>query len=331
MTSKIAIITCWQGNFPAYFPLWVKSCESNPNVDWLLFADREPDMALPKNVIFYPMTMGDMQQRVQEQLKLAGKGLTSPYKLCDFRPAYGWLFEKELTGYTHWGHCDIDLVWGCFEDFLTDELLNAYDKIYTKGHLSIYRNAKEVNERIWDKSSVYPFEVVSETPNFYAYDELTGIERVYRKRGYAYYNEAPYVDVSVRCESSFLFNVTEKNREKQAFYWEDGKVYRVYADEKGAIITDEWLYIHFQKKSPANYIENAQAVKAFWLGPNGFVEKKESVVTIEDIERYNPSISEQQIKKENKAYVKKKLKHFFAKSCRDKRIHLKQRISRIFF
>ena len=120
MNSKIAVITCWLGNFPPYFPLWVKSCEKNPEIDWLLIADRMPSCALPKNIIFYQMSMEDIQRRTQETLGLAGAGLTSPYKLCDFRPAYGLLFEKELSGYTHWGHCDIDLVWGRFADFLTD-------------------------------------------------------------------------------------------------------------------------------------------------------------------------------------------------------------------
>lgn len=331
MNAKIAIITCWMGEYPVYFSLWVKSCEKNPHVDWILIADRKPKEELPSNIIFYQMSLSELQTRVKQEMDLDGFGLTSPYKLCDFRPIYGLLFKKELQGYTHWGHCDIDLIWGCFENFLTQDVLTDFDKVFTKGHLGIYKNTEDVNKRAWDKESLYPLSVITESPNFYAFDEYTGMERIYRKKGYPYYKEAPYIDVSVRCQSSFLLNVSEKNYLQQAFYWEDGKVYRVYINEKGEVSTDEWLYLHFQKKSPPNYINDVKHVKAFWIGPNGFYEKTDAQITVSDIENYNPSITEKQKKQEEKAYIKLKLKQFFKKSFKDKCIHIKQRLSRIFF
>ena len=331
MTYKIAIITCWMGTYPDYFPLWVKSCEKNPQIDWFLVADRKPTQKLPSNIIFYRMSLSEIRARVEKEIKLDGSGLTSPYKLCDFRPAYGFIFKQELQGYTHWGHCDIDLVFGDFNTFLSDELLEKYDKIYTKGHLGIYRNTELVNRRCFDLGSVYPFSTVLSNPNFYAFDECTGMERIYKKNGYAYYQEAPYIDVSVRYKSSFLLNVAEKNYPKQAFFWEKGKVYRAFVNSAEEVETDEWLYLHFQKKNPTVKIEDVNAIESFWIGPNGFMEKKEGVVTVEDIEKYNPSISTQQAKKEKKAYFKKKLKEFFVKPWKDKCIHIKQRISRLLF
>ena len=331
MKYKIAIITCWIGEYPSYFPFWVKSCEKNPQIDWLLISDRKPEISLPKNIIFYQTSLQNLQERAKKELLLEGKGLNSPYKLCDFKPAYGMLFKKELEGYTHWGHCDVDLVFGDFSAFINKDLLETYDKIYTKGHLGIYKNSEEVNKRCFEKTSLYPFSVVAEHPNFYAFDEHTGMERIYKKGGYAYYQEAPYIDVSVRYKSSFLLNVAEKNYPKQAFFWEKGKVYRAFVNSAEEIETDEWLYLHFQKKNPTVQIEDVNAIESFWMGPNGFMEKEEGVVTVEDIEKYNPSISKKQAKKEKKAYFKKKLKEFFVKSWRDKCIHIKQRISRLFF
>ena len=38
--------------------------------------------------------------------------LDRPYKLCDFKPAYGFIFGEYLKEYDYWGHCDIDIVWG---------------------------------------------------------------------------------------------------------------------------------------------------------------------------------------------------------------------------
>lgn len=330
MNSKVAIICCWQGNYPSYFPLWVSSCKENQNFDWLIFGDKEPSIELPSNVIFYKMDMQDIKARINKELNLEGKGLTSPYKLCDLRPAYGLLFKEELKDYTHWGHCDIDLIWGNFEDFINDDILEKYDKVFDRGHLGIYKNTENANNRLWEKGAIYSFDKVVENANFYAFDEITGIERIYRKNGYEYYDKKPYVDISVRYQSKFLFNDLSKNKERQAFFWQDGKVYRAYIDEDGEIKSDEWLYIHFQKKKPQNFILDTLNTNAFWIGPNGFFEKTEDV-TVETIEKYNPNISENQLKKEEKSYIRKKIKEFFKKSFKDKRIHLKQRISRLFF
>lgn len=331
MTHKIAIITCWMGEYPAYFPFWVKSCEKNPHVDWFLIADRQPNIELPANIIFYEVSLRDFQERVKKELLSEGKGLTTPYKLCDFRPAYGILFRKELEGYTHWGHCDIDLVFGDFRAFINDDLLNKYDKIYTKGHLGIYKNNDEVNKRCFHRGGVYPFSVVTENPNFYAFDELTGMERIYKRGGYPYYKGTPYIDVSVRYESSFLLNDMQKNQKKQAYYWEDGKIYRAYSNDEGKILTDEWLYLHFQKKNPTVRIEDVRKVESFWIGPNGFIEReKGSEISEADILRMNPSLDSRQASKEKRAYFKKKIKQFVKKSWKDKRIHIKQRLSRLF-
>ena len=96
MISKIGIVCCWQGEFPQYFPLWLKSCSKNPNVEWLLFADRPPKQSLPNNVIFKKFTLEEIRERVNKNLGIDAKGLVSPYKLCDFRPVYGIIFNEEL-------------------------------------------------------------------------------------------------------------------------------------------------------------------------------------------------------------------------------------------
>ena len=61
--------------------------------------------------------------------------LDQSYKLCDFKPAYGFLFEEYLQGYQFWGHCDIDTIMGNLSKLLTDELLNQYDKLFCMGHM----------------------------------------------------------------------------------------------------------------------------------------------------------------------------------------------------
>ncbi len=73
--------------------------------------------------------------------------IPQPYKLCDFKPAYGFLFEDYIQDYEYWGHCDCDLVFGDLETLLTPILKEGYDKVFAVGHLTIYRNTVENNRR----------------------------------------------------------------------------------------------------------------------------------------------------------------------------------------
>ena len=47
---KVAFIVPYFGTFPQYFQLFLKSCELNPNYDWLLFTDDERLFNYPSNV-----------------------------------------------------------------------------------------------------------------------------------------------------------------------------------------------------------------------------------------------------------------------------------------
>src|SRR5699024_4861326 len=70
-----------------------------------------------------------------------------PWRLSLFKPAYGEVFQKELQSYDYWGYCDADLMWGDIRAFITDDILDRYERIGTKGHASIYKNTPEVNKR----------------------------------------------------------------------------------------------------------------------------------------------------------------------------------------
>jgi len=87
----------------------------------------------------------NMKQRIQNvfDFKIA---LERPYKLCDFRPAYGEIFEEEISGYDFWGHCDFDVIFGDIRKFITEDLLINYNKIFSFGSLSIYKNDHYINK-----------------------------------------------------------------------------------------------------------------------------------------------------------------------------------------
>ena len=50
--------------------------------------------------------------------------IKNPYKLCDFKPLYGEFFAEYLSGFSHFGHCDIDVIMGRLSSFVTDDLLD---------------------------------------------------------------------------------------------------------------------------------------------------------------------------------------------------------------
>lgn len=131
------------GKFPIYSNLWLDSCQRNYTIDFLLITDQTIQNC-PPNVILKNMTLQELRERIQIGMK-EKIVLDKPYKSCDFRPMFGYIFQKELIGYDFWGHCDMDVIFGNIRKFVTDELLDKYDKIYPLGHFSLYRNSDKCN------------------------------------------------------------------------------------------------------------------------------------------------------------------------------------------
>lgn len=55
--------------------------------------------------------------------------LEAPYKLCDFKPAYGDIFKDYAEKYDFWGHCDFDMIFGNLRKFFNEDKLEKYDKV----------------------------------------------------------------------------------------------------------------------------------------------------------------------------------------------------------
>ncbi len=323
---KIAIIVAWFGKLPEYFPAWMYSCSKNPDVDFLVYTDQDISGA-PKNVKIKPSSLEKLRKLAEDKINIPCSGLVYPYKLCDLRPFYGLVFGDDIKGYSHWGHCDIDLIFGDFEHFITSQMLSEYDKIFRYGHLTIYRNTEQVNLRPFCKGALFSAADVMKNKEHYSYDEVTGIDRVYRKNKWSYYTKKPYVDVSVRHLRTIRLNDSSENFEKQAFAYESGKVFRYYVKEQ-KIFKDEWLYIHFQKKNmPLNDVDIT--CNDFWITPSGFALKDNAEVSIAVIEAMNGILSEKDILTEEREYKKKKYKEIWCKRPKEKYIWFKQRIMRL--
>lgn len=144
--QRILFIACWMGSLPPIFMLFLETCRRNTGVHWLIVTDQDIPADVPPNVRFLRMTFGALQERFGSVLGEAIR-LANPYKICDCKPLYGAAFRDALCGYTHWGVCDVDVLWGDIRSFLTDDLLRCYDIVSTgtgwiSGACSVFRHTE---------------------------------------------------------------------------------------------------------------------------------------------------------------------------------------------
>ena len=286
MKKKICIIGVYFGTFPQYFPLWLKSCEQNSDIDFLIIGDQLLTN-LPSNVTCVQMSLDDIRARATNALGFNAV-LEAPYKCCDYRPMFGLIFADLLERYDYWGHCDFDMIFGDLSSYFERYSLETYDKFLTWGHLSLYRNADEVNKRFLqgDYKRIY---TMAENV---AFDEIYGIGQVFIKNAAPMFREKIFADIA---STYHRYRLVEEGKQdkpgnnyaNQTFYWENGKVFRAYFVD-GVLHKEEFVYIHFKKRPnfPLNF--DAANCDAFYITNHGF-EPKVGEVTMEDILRTNPN------------------------------------------
>ena len=244
--KKIAYVVPYFGKFPKGFQFWLQSCGCNKTIDWLIFTDDYSNYKYPENVKVRYMTFDDLKTKVQKIFDF-NISLEKPYKLCDYRPAYGEIFEEELSGYDFWGYCDIDLVWGNIREFYTNEVLEKYEKIGFFGHSTLYKNNKEVNRRYrtYFEGELYYKDVYSSEKGF-AFDEV-GMDRIYERLEKPVFSEIVFANLLKYDYGFFLDQQKEEDlykNESQIFIWKNGKLTRYYLDGYG-VKTEDYLYLHY--------------------------------------------------------------------------------------
>ncbi|MBP5772759.1 MAG: hypothetical protein J6W35_01680 [Eubacterium sp.] len=281
--SKIILINCYFGKFPEDFDCFLKSCEKNNTVDFLFFTD-DTRSDLPNNVKIINTSFEALKEAIQSKFEFEIT-LNSPYKLCDYKPAYGCIFEEYINGYDYWGYCDIDMVFGDIRSFLTEEVLETYDKIYQFGHLTLYKN-NTVNNRVFMDEGEPFYKGAFQTDVITVFDEVDGVQKKYDQRNLKTYKERDYADITPRHDRFLLskayVDIKNDNHKHQIFTYENGKVFRYYLDEK-QIKKEEFVYIHIQKRKLPIVEE---------LGDNYFITYKGYIpivgkVTKYDVKKYN--------------------------------------------
>lgn len=147
--QRIAFVIPYLGALPKYTSLFFHSVASNRAIDVLLFVDQQPAIDVPGNVHVQIASRDSILNRIRKSTGLEIDAITG-HKLCDFRPFYSLMFEKELRHYSWWGHCDIDLMFGDVSRWIANYLNSDYDVLTahnsgTIGHFTIYKNDPAVS------------------------------------------------------------------------------------------------------------------------------------------------------------------------------------------
>lgn len=169
---KLCLIMPFYGEWPSFFNLYLKGCESNSFIDFIFFTDNNPPDQIPPNVRFVKLSLEELNEKVKDKLGIVQE-ILNPYKICDFRPAFGFIFQDYISKYDFWGHGDIDLVYGNIRNFISQGEFESYEilsfrKEWISGSLAFFKNSEKVN-KLFLKNNDY--KIVFESKENFAYDE----------------------------------------------------------------------------------------------------------------------------------------------------------------
>lgn len=182
--KKIAIISCYFGELPLYFNLYLKSIMFNKQIDWYLFLDDIKNIKGGyENVFIKRFSLNDFNHLATRKLGI-DTCIEDPYKICDFKPAYGLIFEDILTKYLYWGFSDIDIIYGNILKFFPinnykqKDIISFYQN-FLSGPFAIFKNTERVNKLFF---RIYNVEKILTEPEYNGLDENISRKICRRKR-----------------------------------------------------------------------------------------------------------------------------------------------------
>jgi hypothetical protein len=148
MAKSLIKIIAYFGQWPEWINFYLESCKWNSDIHWLIYTDCPEPENKAKNVFYKKISFEDYCHHVSSRLKI-NFCPDSPYKLCDLKPAFGFIHENDIAPYDCYAFGDIDIIYGNIRKFLTDELLTRYQLISThtdriSGHFVVFENSSRM-------------------------------------------------------------------------------------------------------------------------------------------------------------------------------------------
>ena len=257
--EKLAGVFCpYFGKLPSNFNLWLKSASYNHKIDFFIITDDKREFETPLNVKIFNVSFSDFRSKVQSlfDFKIS---LSNPYKLCDYKPTFGYIFADIINKnhYQWWGHCDLDVIFGDLCSFLPDDI-EKYGKINYAAHFCLYKNTPEIVNAFMNVIDSVNYKTILSSPIHFAFDEIGNysINAILKNNGILIYEYEKYVaritclrsnlDVGVQY-NQYENKTTSYDRNKKIFTFEKGKVFD-YSIVNGKLKQREWAYIHIQKR-----------------------------------------------------------------------------------
>lgn len=182
--ERVAILVPYTGkSMPVWFGAFLVYAQFGSElVDWYIIVTSEDlsGMSTPPNVHVLHVSLSQLCRRLlavdarfaassaEEQLHWVA-GLSScvehyPYLMVEFKPCLGFVFRDLLTGYSHWGYADIDLLLGRTPGFLTPQILRSFDiytssfgdvsRMYLRGQFAVFRTSEPLLQ-LWRRCEYF--------------------------------------------------------------------------------------------------------------------------------------------------------------------------------
>lgn len=271
--KKIRLIIPYFGKLPKFFPYFLLTAKRNQKIDFLIYTDQNIDqfkLLNADNIEFKTLSFDDLREKIQSKFDFK-ISLKTPYKLCDYRVAYGLIFEEELKEYDYWGFCDTDVLLGDIYQFLEKHSFfeNDYARYGLFGHLQIFKNSQEVNRIFMSgQGSNYrlDYQNVFTNEQSFIFDEANGIQVLFEKSGFDQLQDKFFDDIDI---SHFSFREYGENEPKRYYFWSEENGLESINLIDGNIEINRPLYAHFQKR--VIKCPEFRLVDSFYVIPNQLV------------------------------------------------------------
>ena len=246
--KSIVLIFPYFGQLPAQYSMWRASALRNPSVDFMFFTDADVEPA--KNIIVRKMLFSDFQQIVKKAFDFPVV-LDRPYKLCEYKQAYGYILRDYIKAYDFWGYGDLDLVYGDIRTFITDDVLVHNKFLLGWGHLTLLRNDSDTTTYFMHHVDGYQDYkdafTTSQITFFDEYDHKGCSDKWRDCRPDDCWLEWPFDNVS-KPKQSYHMNSLTRDWKQVLFEHEGSKLYMLRHLGGGRFEKKESLYAHFQHR-----------------------------------------------------------------------------------
>jgi uncharacterized membrane protein len=264
--NSIAVLSPYFGELPFYFSKWLDSARHNKNITFIIIGDVNMNISLPNNVLYKQYSFENLQKRIKEMFGYKSV-IDKPYKLADYRPAFGLLFHD------FWGYTDLDIILGNLDKYITTEKLQKYDKIGVRGHFSIYRNVSRINEQFLNTNMIrntVTYKTAFLNKGAFHFDEDWGVGTRFLKQNILIDDllspQPVMADISPK---KFNFHPINRDIKDAIYVWKQGRLYETSISNIGSE-QKEVMYVHLQKRTLHDFTDGT--VNSFIISAHGIFE-----------------------------------------------------------